>query len=63
VRAGLWAVAMTRVNSDTGLTCSVPITDLAVRWDPAKSEELLDLIEKDTKDISPQLCQASGGIQ
>ena len=55
---------MTRVNSDTGLTCSVPITDLAVRWDPAKSEELLDLIKKDdTKDITPQPCQASGGIQ
>jgi LCP family protein required for cell wall assembly len=60
VRAGLWAMAMTRVNGDTGITCSVPITDLAVHWAP-ESEELFDLIKKDdTKDVTSQLCPAAG---
>lgn len=59
-RAGLWAMAMTRVNGDTGITCNVPITDLAVHWAP-ESEELFDLIKKDdTKDVTSQLCPAVG---
>ena len=34
VTAGKWATAMTRVNGDTGLTCVVPLQDLAVHWHP-----------------------------
>ena len=37
VRIGMWGTAMTRVNGDAGLTCVVPLQDLAVHWDPVKA--------------------------
>ena len=33
IAAAEWALAMTNVDGDDGLTCTVPITDLAVNWD------------------------------
>jgi LCP family protein required for cell wall assembly len=56
-----FAYAMTRVDGSKGLTCGVPISDLAVHWDPARSTKLFDLIKQDrTADVSPGLCHASG---
>ncbi len=56
-----FAWAMTRVNGKNGLTCGVPIADLAVNWDPVRSKRMFRLIAEDrTSDISPQLCRASG---
>lgn len=53
--------AMTRVNGSTGLTCSVPISDLAVHWDPVRSRQLFRLIAQDrTSHVTKKLCRASG---
>ncbi len=52
---------MTRVNGTKGLTCGVPISDLAVHWDPARSKKLFGLISADrTGDISSSLCRPNG---
>lgn len=61
VRAGLWATAMTRVNGENGLTCGVPIADLAVNWDEQRSEQMFTFIKEDrTDDIPRSLCTPSG---
>jgi len=56
-----FAWAMTRVSGDTGLTCSVPIVDLAVTWDRERALKLFELIKEDrTEDIPKRLCRPSG---
>jgi hypothetical protein len=61
VRAGLWAMAMTRVNGDNGLTCSVPVRDFAVNWDEERSKEMFQaIIDDDTDRIGKSLCSPSG---
>lgn len=53
--------AMTRVNGKSGLTCSMPIRDLAVHWDTERALALLRLIKTDhTSDIPKSLCQPTG---
>jgi LCP family protein required for cell wall assembly len=53
--------AMTRVNGKDGLTCSMPIRDLAVHWDTERALRLLRLIKTDhTADIPKDLCQPTG---
>ena len=61
VRAGMWASAMTRVNGENGLTCGVPIADLAVNWDEERSQQMFQhVIEDDTDGIPKGLCTPSG---
>jgi LCP family protein required for cell wall assembly len=56
-----FAWAMTRVNGKNGLTCGVPISDLAVHWDPSRSKRLFRYIAEDkTGDIPKRLCRPSG---
>ena len=56
-----FAWAMTRVNGKNGLTCGVPIADLAVHWDRDRARRLFRLIQEDrTDDIPKRLCRASG---
>ena len=56
-----FAWAMTRVNGKNGLTCGVPISDLAVHWDPVRSKRMFRLIAEDrTDDVSKNLCMQSG---
>jgi hypothetical protein len=56
-----FAWAMTRVDGKSGLTCGVPIADLAVHWDEERSKELFGLIASDrTADVSQALCKQSG---
>lgn len=56
-----FAWAMTRVTGDKGLTCGVPIVDLAVTWDPERAPRLFELIREDrTEDIPRRLCRPSG---
>jgi LCP family protein required for cell wall assembly len=56
-----FALAMTRVSGDNGLTCSVPIADLAVHWDRERALEMFGLIKEDrTADITDDLCRPSG---
>lgn len=61
VRAGLWASAMTHVSGEGGLTCGVPIADLAVHWDATRSKQMFEkIIADDTDSIGKSLCSASG---
>jgi hypothetical protein len=56
-----FAWAMTRVTGDSGLTCSVPIADLAVTWDRDRALRLFTLVKEDkTDEIPKDLCTASG---
>jgi hypothetical protein len=56
-----FAYAMTHVNGKNGLTCGVPISDLAVHWDPVRSKKLFKLIAEDrTADVPHSLCRPSG---
>lgn len=56
-----FALAMTRVDGDSGLTCGVPIRDLGVNWDDERAERLFGfLIEDNTEDIPDQLCTPTG---
>ena len=56
-----FAWAMTRVDGKTGLTCGVPIADLAVHWDRDRADRLFTLIKEDrTDEVTKQLCGASG---
>jgi LCP family protein required for cell wall assembly len=56
-----FAWAMTRVDGKSGLTCGVPISDLAVHWDSERAPKLFRLIREDrTADVSKSLCSASG---
>jgi LCP family protein required for cell wall assembly len=63
-RAGMWATAMTRVDGDAGLTCVVPLQDLAVTWHPELAPQMFQkIIEDDTESIDKTLCSPTGGIQ
>jgi LCP family protein required for cell wall assembly len=56
-----FAWAMTRVNGKNGLTCGVPISDLAVHWDRTRALRLFHYIKNDdTADIPKHLCRPSG---
>jgi LCP family protein required for cell wall assembly len=56
-----FAYAMTRVNGTDGLTCSVPIADLDVHWDPVRSRQLFRLVAEDRTDhVTRQLCRPTG---
>jgi len=56
-----FALAMTRVDGENGLTCSVPIVDLRVTWDRERALQLFGLIQEDrTSDIPDDLCRPSG---
>ena len=56
-----FAWAMTRVDDEHGLTCGVPIADLAVNWDRERADRLFELIREDrTADVPNRLCRPSG---
>jgi LCP family protein required for cell wall assembly len=58
--AARFAYAMTRVN-DNGLTCTVPIADLAVNWDQERADQMFQhIIDDDTDGIGRQLCTPTG---
>ncbi len=59
-----FAWAMTRVTGDKGLTCGVPIADLAVNWDAERAPRLFRMIREDrTEDVPKRLCRPSGLAQ
>lgn len=56
-----FAWAMTRLDGDAGMTCGVPIRDLAVTWDPERSEAFFShLRADDTENLPKDLCTPSG---
>lgn len=58
---GRFAWAITRVTGDSGLTCGVPIRDLAVNWDEERASRLFQLIAEDNTDrIGKSLCTPTG---
>ncbi len=62
--AARFALAMTRVDGEGGLTCGVPIANLDVDWDPERAERLFTLVAEDrTDEVSGNLCSASGLAQ
>ncbi|MCW2783839.1 MAG: cell envelope-related transcriptional attenuator [Marmoricola sp.] len=59
-----FARAMTKVNGSSGLTCSMPIRDLAVHWDHQRALALLQHIKTNhTDNIPKNLCTPTGLIQ
>ena len=61
IGAAKWAYAMTKVNGEDGLTCGVPIADLAVHWDEERSEQMFKaIIEDNTDSITKKLCSPTG---
>jgi LCP family protein required for cell wall assembly len=59
--AGRFALAMTRVDGENGLTCGVPIADFAVNWDRERADRLFQLIAQDrTEQIGKDLCTPTG---
>ncbi len=61
VTAAKFAAAMTQVDGENGLTCGVPISDLAVHWDEVRSERMFQKIQQDdTASIGKELCSPSG---
>lgn len=61
VDMGRFAFAMTRVNGENGLTCTVPIADLEVNWDAERSAQLFDkIINDDTDSVGKDLCTPTG---
>lgn len=58
---GRFGFAMTRVDGESGLTCGVPIADLAVNWDEERSRQLFQhVIDDDTAGIPGNLCTPTG---
>jgi LCP family protein required for cell wall assembly len=61
VSAAQFALGMTRVDGESGLTCGVPIADLAVNWDRERADRLFELIATDrTDEIGDDLCRPTG---
>ncbi|WP_309646872.1 LCP family protein, partial [Nocardioides sp.] len=59
--AARFALAMTRVNGENGLTCGVPIADLVVNWDAERAPRRFAAIREDrTDDIGRDLCSPTG---
>ncbi|MGN0064888.1 MAG: LCP family protein [Nocardioides sp.] len=56
-----FALAMTSVDGEKGLTCGVPISDLAVNWDSTRAPQMFEyVINDDTGSIPKKLCTPSG---
>ena len=61
IRAGQWAMAMTKVNGKDGLTCTVPLASGSAAWDEDRSQQMFQaVIEDDTDAIGKDLCTPSG---
>lgn len=61
VRAGLWAMAMARSSSGSGLNCTVPLTGGNAQIDTARAKKLYGFIAQDKVDEMPKgLCTPSG---
>ena len=53
--------AMNRVDGEAGMTCTVPVANLNVDWDPERSEQLFGYLQRDEAgDIPEGLCTPNG---
>jgi LCP family protein required for cell wall assembly len=61
VAMGRFAWGMTRVDGDSGISCTVPLADLAVNWDQERSSRYFQaLIDGESDSIGRQLCTPTG---
>jgi LCP family protein required for cell wall assembly len=60
IAAAQFATAMRSVDGADGLTCGVPIADLAVHWDTERAKALFELVRSDRTDEVGDLCTPSG---
>ncbi len=59
--AARFLLGMTRTGGESGMTCGVPIRDLAVTWDDERADALFALIAQDrTREVGGDLCRPSG---
>jgi LCP family protein required for cell wall assembly len=55
-----FALALSAAMSGDGLSCTVPLKDFAVNWDPERAPRMFDLIKKDRSDQIGSLCTKDG---
>lgn len=56
-----FANALRKTTGSDGMTCGVPISDMAVHWDKKRAEALFQLIATDrTTDVGKDLCLPTG---
>ncbi|SFB75726.1 transcriptional attenuator, LytR family [Nocardioides terrae] len=56
-----FAWAFRSVSNGSALTCGVPISDMYIHWDDARSKKMFDYLKADrTEDIPQNLCTPSG---
>ncbi len=55
-----FALALRGAMGDGGLSCTVPVADFSVRWDPERSSQVFDLIAKDRTGSIGDLCTPDG---
>jgi LCP family protein required for cell wall assembly len=56
-----WAVRKVSGKSEDGKTCTVPIADLSVHWDPERAQALFEKMQEgETDNIGKRLCSKTG---
>jgi len=61
VQIARFAWAFRSVSNGSALTCGVPIKDMYIHWDDARSKKMFGYLEADrTEDIPQNLCTPSG---
>jgi LCP family protein required for cell wall assembly len=60
VSLGRFAWSLSAAMSGKGLSCTVPLRDFAVTWDPERSAKMFDLIAKDRSSEIGSLCTKDG---
>ncbi|AXT85734.1 LytR family transcriptional regulator [Aeromicrobium sp. A1-2] len=55
-----FALALSAAMGGEGLSCTVPLRDFAVTWDPERAPKMFDYIKKDRTDQIGSLCTKDG---
>lgn len=55
-----FALGLRSAMGDGGLSCTVPLADFSVRWDPERSKRLFDLVKADRTGSIGDLCTPDG---
>lgn len=58
-----FALAMTRLDGDNGMTCGVPIVNLDVDWDEERSKQMFEYIKNDETKKIGKLCTKTGYLK
>lgn len=55
-----FALGLRSAMGSSGLSCTVPLADFSVRWDPDRSQQMFDLIKQDRTGRIGDLCTPDG---